>query len=487
MGKHVVLVPGFAGFDALGSLRYYSGVTELFQSSGRVRNNRLHYFDNFPTASVAQRAERLRKFLAKKWVRGEFQAGDEITLVGHSTGGLDIRQLLRDLRYGPGDPARPDPQSTAVDGCSTPVKASALRALIRRVVFMSVPHFGTNIADFFYKLRAPIQAAAASAAEGIRINKALPSFLSAFNANAVGTTQCELFDAIADTLRETDESSDILKRADEREARYNLLLWLDHVRRDVSALSDLRSYDPNASHAYVSPAFYGPTQRQEELDELAAPRPIVDDPNRNLPAIDVLSFATRVRNPDGNGLFAGVEHLTARAAATVLDYVGPPARLVSRIVPGTGLLRDLTTGALSLGALVRFGAQPARLFWHAYAICADDTLPFRRPPSLAVGGTCPLEPQRPPFSTATNLSERDNDGIVNTLSMLWPTDPRRQYTHYLINADHADIIGHYQGKPEPAPSNGGRHHAAYDIFQSGSGFGETHFEAVWREVFAFAL
>jgi hypothetical protein len=29
---HIVLIPGFAGFDALGQLEYYSGITPLFQT-----------------------------------------------------------------------------------------------------------------------------------------------------------------------------------------------------------------------------------------------------------------------------------------------------------------------------------------------------------------------------------------------------------------------------------------------------------------------
>jgi len=28
--RHIILVPGFAGFDALGQLEYYAGVTPLF-------------------------------------------------------------------------------------------------------------------------------------------------------------------------------------------------------------------------------------------------------------------------------------------------------------------------------------------------------------------------------------------------------------------------------------------------------------------------
>jgi hypothetical protein len=481
MARHAVLVPGFAGFDALGTLRYYAGVTEEFRSAGLAPGNTIDYFDNFPTASVAQRAERLRRFLAKKWVRGEFRAGDELTLIGHSTGGLDIRRLLRDLRNGAPEGG---PVDTSVDGCSAPVTAAELRGLVRRVVFLSVPHFGTNIADFFQKVRAPIQAGVASAAEAIRLNGALPRFLSALSANLVDSTGCELFDAIADTLRETDESSDVVKRADEREARSDVLLWLEHMQSDVSALTDLRSHNPRHP-SLESPAWYGSEQRQAELDEFAAPAPMSNDPTQgSMPPIDVLSFATRVRTPEGGGRYAQVEHVAARVAATVLNLLAPAVRLTS-LVPGSSVARDLVSVPVTLAGLLRFGAQPEQLFWHAHAICADRTLPFERPAGLAPGGQCPFEPGSPLFATA-ELSEQENDGIVNTLSMLWPYDPRQAYRHLLVNADHGDIIGHYVGRREPNPGRGGRRHAAYDVFQSGSGFTQREFRAVWKTVLAFA-
>jgi len=85
-----VLVPGFAGFDALGQLEYYAGITPLFQKQP-FRNEVLHYFDNLPTAAVVTRAARLRGYLAKRIARGEIARGDDVILVGHSTGGLDIR------------------------------------------------------------------------------------------------------------------------------------------------------------------------------------------------------------------------------------------------------------------------------------------------------------------------------------------------------------------------------------------------------------
>ncbi len=94
---HIVLVPGFGGFDALGQVEYYAGVTSLFQSWRDHNPVVLHYFDNLPTAAVTTRAARLRAYLAKRMARHEILPNDKIVLVGHSTGGLDIRQLICDL------------------------------------------------------------------------------------------------------------------------------------------------------------------------------------------------------------------------------------------------------------------------------------------------------------------------------------------------------------------------------------------------------
>jgi hypothetical protein len=143
---HVVLVPGFAGFDALGQLEYYAGVTPLFQSwkDGHKDRGRvvLHYFDNFPTAAVITRAERLRRYLAKRIARGEIQNRDAVVLVGHSTGGLDIRSLLYSHH--------PDIQ---IDGGAAQVKREEILDFVQGVVFLSVPQWGTNIADWCANIR----------------------------------------------------------------------------------------------------------------------------------------------------------------------------------------------------------------------------------------------------------------------------------------------------------------------------------------------
>jgi pimeloyl-ACP methyl ester carboxylesterase len=101
----------------------------------------LHYFDNFPTAAVVTRATRLRGYLARRIARGEISISDDVILVGHSTGGLDIRRLLWDLHH--------RRQPIVVDG-GTKVEPARILKRVRRVVFLSVPQWGTNIADWVH-------------------------------------------------------------------------------------------------------------------------------------------------------------------------------------------------------------------------------------------------------------------------------------------------------------------------------------------------
>ncbi len=80
---HIVLVPGFGGFDALGRVEYYAGITRLFQNWKKAHGSLpvvLHYFDNLPTAAVVTRATRLRNYLAKRMARSEILESDKIVL-----------------------------------------------------------------------------------------------------------------------------------------------------------------------------------------------------------------------------------------------------------------------------------------------------------------------------------------------------------------------------------------------------------------------
>ena len=240
---HVVLIPGFGGFDALGQVEYYAHVTSLFDAWKRGRPKRarpvvLHYFDNFPTAAVVTRAARLRSYLAKRIARGEISGGDEVTLVGHSTGGLDIRQLISDL-HGPAD------GPLHVDG-GLPVPVRTILRHVRRVVFLSVPHWGTNIADWVRShpvwrqaLVAELQAAVAGSQ--IYLLDRVEAQIAGCSASLTGA---QLLLAAQDALTEANAGfgrRSPLRTADAQEAASELALYLRHMASDFHAIDDLSS------------------------------------------------------------------------------------------------------------------------------------------------------------------------------------------------------------------------------------------------------
>jgi triacylglycerol lipase len=130
----VYLVPGFLGFANLGRLSYFGHVrrilTARFTELGL--SARIHIVRTPPTASLPLRAARVVETIATTARRG----GEPIHLIGHSSGGLDVRLLTA-----PGV------------GLPTTFDVEQLAARVRTVVTVSTPHHGTPLAAFFTTLR----------------------------------------------------------------------------------------------------------------------------------------------------------------------------------------------------------------------------------------------------------------------------------------------------------------------------------------------
>jgi triacylglycerol lipase len=419
---HVVLIPGFAGFDALGQLEYYAGITPLFQAV-RAANQVLHYFDNFPTAAVVTRATQLRSYLAKRIARGEISLGDEVTLVGHSTGGLDIRWLLWDLHQ------RKEP--IVVDG-GVEVEPGQILKRVRRVVFLSVAHWGTNIADWVraqFVLRRAVVEELRAAVAGSQL-AVLDQIESSIAGGAAYLTGAALLRAVQDALREANEHNGrptSIRRAEAQEAASELGLYLRHMASDFGAIDDLTSR-PRPGKP-VSPAHFGAGDRKKEL-KLARD-------------IKFRSYVTIGRRP----------------------FRFDPGRPA----PPWELAKPWTYPEISKDAALSAGTDI--VYRICYRACAGG--PFQQPvASGKVTRRLSEAPQRP-------LEVWDNDGIVNTMSMLWPKGE-----NVLVHGDHMDIVGQY--KAIEAERGGGRKYRAYDLLKSESGFGDKIFEEVWKEIFAFA-
>jgi hypothetical protein len=117
----------------LGRITYFGHVRRLLeQRLGTLGHGaRIHTVRTPPTASLPTRAARLAETIARTARRGA-----DLHLVGHSSGGLDVR-----LFTAPGV------------ALPTGVDVESLAARVRTLVTISTPHHGTPLASFFASLR----------------------------------------------------------------------------------------------------------------------------------------------------------------------------------------------------------------------------------------------------------------------------------------------------------------------------------------------
>lgn len=127
---HIYLIPGFFGFANMGQLRYFNHVAEYLTAAMGDRGVavKIHQVPTLPTSSVTARAVKLLEAI-------EDTAGDDdlpLHLIGHSTGGLDIRLLLS-------------------QGLSLPtgIEHDTYIPRVRSAITVSCPHYGTPLAGLF--------------------------------------------------------------------------------------------------------------------------------------------------------------------------------------------------------------------------------------------------------------------------------------------------------------------------------------------------
>jgi triacylglycerol lipase len=431
---HIVLVPGFGGFDALGKIEYYAGVTRVFQQWNRGKPAVLHYFDNLPTAAVVTRATRLQSYLAKRMARGEILEDDDVILVGHSTGGLDIRQLVADLHDRKN-------REVHVEG-GILVDCADIRKRVRRVVFLSVPHWGTNIADWVHAhpcLRKAVITELRTAVAGSQVYL-LDELEDRIAGAAAFLTGADLLRAMQDTLTEANERSGEpgpQRTAEAHEAASELALYLRDMASDFHAIEDLTSQPPDSGPR--SPAHLNREQRQTELERWSDAH------------IDTLSYATAAKSPF---------RFASGRPAPVWDLANPCTYPEVAKDPQLSADTDIS-------------------YRVCYRACAGG--PFQRP---AGGGKVTRRLNGAPQGS---LELWDNDGIVNTLSMLWPIGE-----NVLVSGDHLDIVGHYelvkvQPKPVRLDRRPSREYRSYDLLKSVPQFSPTIFQQVWTEIFNFSV
>ncbi|HUL57827.1 MAG TPA: hypothetical protein VLU43_01050 [Anaeromyxobacteraceae bacterium] len=127
---HVLLVPGFFGFANLGDFAYFGHVRDFLAEFGPAVGLRgeVRVVRTVPTASLLRRAALLAESVAEMLRT----SGGVVSIVGHSSGGLDGRLLVA-----PGV------------SLPTPVDVEPCARAVRAVVSVSTPHLGTPLAHAF--------------------------------------------------------------------------------------------------------------------------------------------------------------------------------------------------------------------------------------------------------------------------------------------------------------------------------------------------
>ncbi len=316
---------------------------------------------------------------------------------------------------------RPGPP-VSVDG-GAQVKRSALLDAIRRVVFLSVPHHGTNIADWvrahpvWRDLVVTELRAAVASSQMPFVSRAG----SRASAAAARWMKAQLFCSMEDALTEANPLQGrpgLWRLAEAHEAASQLDLYLRHIASDFGAIDDLAAEPPKGER--TSPAHFTSRQRDDEL---------------------------RLWESQG---------IATRSYATLGPRVFPfepgrPAPVWELAKPWTGL------------AILRPARKIDIVYRACYRACAGG--PFSAPSGSAALG---------------KLESWDNDGIVNTASMYWPMGENT-----LVDGDHMDIVGHFEAVG--APRGCCRRFRAYDLLGCAAGFTPARFAEIWNGIFTWAV
>ena len=210
---HIVLVPGLFGFARLGGFDYFTHVEEALASRFLERGADCEFVlvSSPPTGSIVHRTQVLMDTIQKACSE---DAG-AIHLVGHSTGGLDVRLLASPTTW-------PD--------------APEWIDRVRTVTSIATPHYGTPLAYFFTTMA------------GTRLLEAL-SLLTYMTLQAGGpplTVLTPLIAAVGRVDQALGIDSKVLERTIDlllsflgEEGQSEVREWFDGIRSDQGAIIQL--------------------------------------------------------------------------------------------------------------------------------------------------------------------------------------------------------------------------------------------------------
>lgn len=224
----IYLVPGFFGFTSLGALNYFHRVDEVLGEALEGHGIRAEIIscETQPTGSIRYRAERVLQQIART---GGLEARN-VHLIGHSTGGLDIRLLVT-----PGVALVPDDSE------------ERLGERVRSVTTIATPHFGTPLANFFTTFQGrhllqllTLLATTRAGRYGIFAGAQLLSLIAAID-NKIGR-DATILDALSERLL----------RNISHDADHALWTFLEEVQSDQGAIIQLTPEGTNLFNAAVT-------------------------------------------------------------------------------------------------------------------------------------------------------------------------------------------------------------------------------------------
>jgi hypothetical protein len=162
----IYLVPGFLGFDALAELDYWEGVQAVLERKLAARGVELvvHATETVPAGSLTKRARKLAEVLAEK----HDLACDSVHLLGHSTGGVDVRLLL--------SPGGAFDVGGEVAASMSEGAAERYRHALehtRTAMSLATPHDGTPAAEVLMKIGLDRMLRDAASLDGSSLGRAL--------------------------------------------------------------------------------------------------------------------------------------------------------------------------------------------------------------------------------------------------------------------------------------------------------------------------
>lgn len=245
----VYFSPGLFGFGRLASYDYFAHLERALQARFRSQGLEVETYVLHvpPTASVSRRASRLAELVSRTCDQ-EHGDGGPIHLVGHSTGGLDVRLL-------------------ASPGVRLPVEPSSLAWLPRlaSVTTLSAPHWGTPLAGFFATVSGQRLLYALSALTFIALSLGAPPLAAA---SALVVAVGRLDRALGIELRLLDRVTDgFLRVLDDTRSR-EVRAYLDAIKGDQGGILQIT---PEAMDLFQASVHDRPGVRYQCTASMAPP------------------------------------------------------------------------------------------------------------------------------------------------------------------------------------------------------------------------